>query len=424
MPSAPPQEWRLQGGRGLPGGERWRGYLQRWRWASRADPFEEADALVVLSWRPNTRRTYATHIKRIAEWHDNCDGWAEDAFVLERYLQSMYTRGSSKSAMRGAISAARAIEEMGWAQPFVGPRSWRMARSAIDEDSNRRPYGGLDALEVYARGLIAIGGARRQYTVFALSVLSFSCFFRVGEAAGLRRCGVVSSGLFFRSSKTSREIVHRQLGEYPRAWADWLVRYGTVSGILTGLLCAAGESCLQSELQRALAGTELEDHRWHCWRRGGAATLHLYGVPMEIIMWWGRWASRKVAADYCTPPTDFVLSRSRRLPWPVEAARVKWASTSIAQCWPDDISRHFRSEGAEVKQSGVPAGKRPREEPPAGVAGGAEDVAQPRIVVKRRVKVALQGGLHQVAGGAGASGQLGGVGAKAQGLVGRPPKGE
>ena len=70
-------------------------------------------------------------------------------------------------------------------------------------------------------------------------------------------------------------------------------------------MCPQGPSWLEERIARALAGTEYEEHGWHCWCRGGTALLKWMGVPIDIGQWWGRWGSRRVAADYTPPPPDF-----------------------------------------------------------------------------------------------------------------------
>ena len=45
-----------------------------------------------------------------------------------RYLLKLWGLGCSRSFLRGAVSAMRALEEMGWLPEFVTGRVWRCAK--------------------------------------------------------------------------------------------------------------------------------------------------------------------------------------------------------------------------------------------------------------------------------------------------------
>ena len=83
--------------------------------------------------------------------------------------------------MRGAISAVRALEDLGWIDGVVLARHWRMAKSTIRNTEEQRPYGGPEALSVLAQSC----RTKEQWSGFALAVLSFTCLWCVGEAAGV-----------------------------------------------------------------------------------------------------------------------------------------------------------------------------------------------------------------------------------------------
>ena len=55
----------------------------------------------------------------------------------------------------------------------------------------------------------------------------------------------------------------------------------------------------------AFVGSEWEKLKWHAWRREAVALVKLFGVPLETVMAWGRWASKVVALHCYTPPSDF-----------------------------------------------------------------------------------------------------------------------
>ena len=60
--------------------------------------------------------------------------------------------GYSRSFLRGAVSAPRSLEQMGWMPEFVGNRVWRCAKWTISQ-AVVGPYAGLEELRplVHAR---------------------------------------------------------------------------------------------------------------------------------------------------------------------------------------------------------------------------------------------------------------------------------
>ena len=68
------------------------------------------------------------------------DGLETEAF---RYLFQLRGPGYSRSFLRGAVSAMRELEEMGWLPEFVTTRVWRCAKWATSQAVGR-PYASLE----------------------------------------------------------------------------------------------------------------------------------------------------------------------------------------------------------------------------------------------------------------------------------------
>ena len=114
----------------------------------------------------------------------------------------------------------------------------------------------------------------------------------------------------FRGVKNSRRLFTRDLGTYVAAWSDWLQKHGSAAEKGSIFICPQGPAWLEERIARALVGTEYEEHRCHCWCRGGAAQLKWMGVPIDVGQLWGRYGSRRVAAEYMPPrPPDFIFTR-------------------------------------------------------------------------------------------------------------------
>ena len=96
-------------------------------------------------------------------------------------------------------------------------------------------------------------------------------------------------------------------------------------------------------LERLLKGSKRAEVRWHTWRWEGATYLQAFGLPWRFLCWWGRWDSVKMAHYYATPPDEFELVESARLPWPTETS-FRWKPTHMALLWPKSVTQ-FQSHG-------------------------------------------------------------------------------
>ena len=100
-----------------------------WRRLWKEEEITSVDALQACSWAKSTMGTYCTHYRTLALWvgYMPIDGLETEAC---RYLFQLWGLGYSKSFLRGAVSAMRALEEMGWLPEFVTGRVWRCAKCA------------------------------------------------------------------------------------------------------------------------------------------------------------------------------------------------------------------------------------------------------------------------------------------------------
>ena len=65
----------------------------------------------------------------------------------------------------------------------------------------------------------------------------------------------------------------------------------------------------------ALDGSDAAHAPWHAWRCGGAASLQWMGLPVQFLVWWGRWHHQATATYYGDAPESFVVAEEARLPW-------------------------------------------------------------------------------------------------------------
>ena len=167
----------------------WRLVWAAWRRIWKEDEITSVDALQASSWAKSTMGTYCTHFRKMALWV----GYTPASDLEQaacRYIFQLWGLGYSGSSLKVAVSAFRALEDMGWLPAFVSRRVWRCAKWAPTEPA-LRPYAGLDDLRNFALACTE----RPQWTVYGMAVLAFTCLLRVGEAAPLRRGGLPVSGL-------------------------------------------------------------------------------------------------------------------------------------------------------------------------------------------------------------------------------------
>ena len=362
----------------------WRLVWAAWRRIWKEDEITSVDALRASSWAKGTMGTYCTHFRKMALWV----GYTPTSELEQaacRYIFQLWGLGYSGSSLKVAVSAFRALEDMGWLPAFVSRRVWRCAKWAPTEPA-LRPYAGLDDLRNFALACTE----RPQWTVYGMAVLAFTCLLRVGEAAPLRRGGSRCRGLAFRTVKVAPRIVRRRLGKYAQERLGWLDATGATSAVVGAQFCPQGPAFMQSVMAAALGGSDNPHARWHAWRRGGSAALRWLGLPIKWLAWWGRWLSETVAVHYADAPDDFVVTTEAVLPWPPDnhAGEFVWRAVSLRDVFPKELLELCAPDADEPPQwggdgdgsAGGRGGSCPGESasPAAAGAAGREDRAGAR----------------------------------------------
>ena len=146
--------------------------------------------------------------------------------VLAESLAVRSDQGLSASGMRGTFAAVRGLEDLCILPPTVLP----LHRGIAGGGSQLK---GHDyAAPPMLRELWSAASTGQQRVVAALGVLSWVCFFCVGEAASIRPCDVADTSLVFFRSKPKQQGWHRRpLARYPAAWAGWLRDYAHIHDI-------------------------------------------------------------------------------------------------------------------------------------------------------------------------------------------------
>ena len=111
-----------------------------WRQLWKEHEITSVDALQASSWAKSTMGTYCTHYRKLALWVGYTPV-AELETEAYRYPFQLWGLGYSRSFLRGAVSALRALEEMGWLLEFVTSRVWRCAK-VVNVSSSGTPVRG------------------------------------------------------------------------------------------------------------------------------------------------------------------------------------------------------------------------------------------------------------------------------------------
>ena len=166
-----------------------------WRRLWKQDEVTFVDALQASSWAKSPMGSYCTHYKKLAlsVAYTPIDGLDTEAC---RYVFQVWGLGHSRSSLRGAVSAMRALEVMGWLPEFVTGRVGKCAKWATSQ-AMARPYAGVEELRSLARAC----NCRAQWKVYGTAILWFTCLPRVGEASPIKRGGSRSRGLRFHTVK-------------------------------------------------------------------------------------------------------------------------------------------------------------------------------------------------------------------------------
>ena len=117
----------------------------------------------------------------------------------------------------------------------------------------------------------------------------------------------------------SRSGEHEQdFGPLPSRWMRFIKEERQKRGVAEDRPHGHQSSADLEEAWAALvAGTELEHHRWHCLRRGGATQLWASGAQNQIIMLAGGWESPLVARHYTKPKHAWKFVERGEQPVPV-----------------------------------------------------------------------------------------------------------
>ena len=244
------------------------------------------------SWRPGTRSQYASRLRALAAYADRT-GPPDTAAALAGLLAERAQAGATTSALRGITSAVRAVEDLQWLPPTVTTLHKRIAAGAASSGS--QPYlspAGLVQLVEKARD------SRHGAVFSALAIISWVCYLRVGEAAGIRVSDLAMPGFVqFWNSKTGEEgYTTRPLYRYADSVRAWLHGHMVSLGRSSDMLVwQSGEAGLEAGMADALASTAHFRARWHALRRGGAAATWARKPDLAYYKWWGRWQSTAVA---------------------------------------------------------------------------------------------------------------------------------
>ena len=253
------------------------------------------------SWRPRTRSQYASRLRALAAYADRT-GPPDTAAALAGLLAERAQAGATASALRGITSAVRAVEDLQWLPPTVTTLHKRIAAGAASSGS--QPYlspTGLVQLVEKARD------SRHGAVFSALAIISWVCYLRVGEAAGIRVTDLAMPGFVqFWNSKTGEEgYTTRPLYRYADGVQAWLHGHVVSLGRSSDMLVwQSGEEGLEAGMAETLASTAHSRARWHALRRGGAAATWARKPDLAYYKWWGRWQSTAVAMQYGTKWSD------------------------------------------------------------------------------------------------------------------------
>ena len=224
--------------------------------------------IATRSWKASTTAGYATHLRGLVDVEDELGeaGWFPE--ILSRRLARHVQHGGSASAARGIISAVGACEDLQWIAKVVQPLHWRLAKAGAQSDAQE------SASPLMLRRHVEAAKSADGRAVVVPALVSYVCFLRVAEAASVR-AGVVRDDCYvaFWNSKTGDEgWQRRSVPEWLRPYVEWLLEWAEDRGLAwDDLLFPAGAAQLEGSLADLVRGTTWTHHRWHCFRRGGAA---------------------------------------------------------------------------------------------------------------------------------------------------------
>ena len=233
--------------------------------------------VAIRGWKPSTTAGYLSHLRRLADIEDEIGEGGNLPEVLSRKLARHVQHGGSASAARGIISAVRACEDLQLVSGVVQPIDWRLAKAGAQ--AGVQEY----ASPVLLRHLVEKAVSNDERSVVVMALVSYVCFLRVAEAASVRVGVVRDTGyVVFWNSKTGDEGWQRRLvPKWLRPFVEWIYEWAVECGCeRDDLLFPAGAAFLEKTLTDIVYGTTWAGHRWHCFRRGGAAACWKRGPSL------------------------------------------------------------------------------------------------------------------------------------------------
>ena len=146
----------------------WPVMVDAWQILGETDRAECPVACLVSTWRPSTRRSYTSHLRRFAQFGGALQP-GDMQTLAEKALLSMFAQGQKAAAARGCISALKAVATLGWIPPLQWDRLWRISKAAVDSPGQRQ-FGGPDLLQLMAESCFRVG----EWKIYAAAVLSFA----------------------------------------------------------------------------------------------------------------------------------------------------------------------------------------------------------------------------------------------------------
>ena len=186
--------------------------VDAWQILGETDPTECPAACLVSTWRPSTRRTYTSHLRRFAQFRGAVQPGDMQA-LAEKVLLSMFAQGQKSAVARGCISALKAVATLGWIPPLHWDRLWRLSKAAVDS-LGQRQFGGPDLLQLMAESCSRVG----EWKIHAAAVLSVAMLCSVGEISSLRRSNISKVWITYQGFKRDHRQIMRRLGPYAQAW--------------------------------------------------------------------------------------------------------------------------------------------------------------------------------------------------------------
>ena len=146
----------------------------------------------------------------------------------------------------------------------------------------------VPADRLFAESLERLRLSRNELECLGMAVPSPTNLLRIGEARTISLLG--DSKLCFMGEKSRSGEDKQDLGPWASCWMRFIKEERQKCGVAED---RPHGYQLPADLEEAwvalVAGMDLEHHRWHCLRRGGATQLWASGVRNQIVMLVGGW---------------------------------------------------------------------------------------------------------------------------------------